>query len=94
MNFGRYVALALYGALLYAQAKPEPDVLILSDGEKLVGQLKRASGSSVTFKSDIVGEVTVDWSKVQEVHSTRSFAMIPKECEVPAARRYLVDSRR
>jgi len=78
MNCFRLLALALCGTFLYAQAKPEPDVLIFSDGEKLVGQLKRASGSSVTFKSDIVGEVTVDWSKVQEVHSSRSFAMIPK----------------
>lgn len=48
------------------------DVLILNNGEKLIGQLQRSSGSSVTFKSDTVGEVTIPWTKVQELHSPRA----------------------
>src|SRR5947209_17432144 len=57
---------------LYAQAtasrpKPEPDVLIFTDGERMIGHLERATDSSVVFKSDMVGEVTVDWSKIQEL---------------------------
>lgn len=30
------------------------------------------------FKSDIVGDVTVDWSKIQELQSSQTFAAIPK----------------
>jgi len=75
-------ALILLGASLFAQTKPaekpQPDVIIFADGEKLVGQLERSNGASLTFKSDAVGEITVDWSKVQELHSNRSFALIPK----------------
>jgi Protein of unknown function, DUF481 len=58
--------------------KPGPDVLIFIDGEKLIGHLERATDSSVVFKSDMAGEVTVDWSKVQELRSPERFAAIPK----------------
>jgi len=80
------VALACGSALLCAQtpaaAKPEPDVLIFTDGEKLIGQLKSAKGKSVTFKSDMAGEVTVDWSKVKELHTSRPFAVIGKNVKI------------
>ena len=69
------------GARLHGQAdssKAQPDVLILVDGEKLIGQLKSASGSSLVFKSNLAGEITLDWSKVQELTSSQSFAAIPK----------------
>jgi hypothetical protein len=68
---------------IYAQAaqgasKPEPDVLILQDGEKLIGHLQSATSTSVVFKSDLVGELTLDWSKVKELQTTQTFAAIPK----------------
>lgn len=78
-----FFAAACGGALLYAQApappaKPEPDVLIFTNGEKLIGQLKSAKGNSVTFKSDMAGEVTVEWSKIQELRTSHPFAVIGK----------------
>jgi hypothetical protein len=69
------------GQRLGAQAAPnkaKPDVLVLTDGEKLIGHLQSSSGSSVVFKSDIVGNVTVDWSKIQELQSSQVFAAVPK----------------
>jgi len=70
-------------ALLYSQApsaaaKPQPDVLIFTDGEKLIGQLKSAKGDSVVFKSDMAGEITVAWSKIQELRTAHPFAIIGK----------------
>ena len=67
---GVAVASSAYGA--------EPDILVLVDGEKLAGHLESATGSSVVFKSDILGEVTVPWSKIQDLHSSQKFAAIPK----------------
>jgi hypothetical protein len=58
--------------------KSEPDVLVLVDGEKLIGHLESASATSLLFKSDLAGEVTIDWSKVQELRSAEKFAVIPK----------------
>jgi len=74
-------------AALYAQAPPpapkaEPDVLIFANGEKLIGQLKSGKGGSLTFKSDMAGEVTVDWSKVQELRTSHPFAVVTKSMKV------------
>lgn len=71
--------MGLFGvSVLVAQPKPEPDVLLFIDGERLTGQFVKSSGTSLTFKSDAVGEITVDWSKVKELQSSVKVAVIPK----------------
>ena len=68
---------------LSAQAsKPEPDTLELVDGEKLLGQFEQSNGSTVKFKSDVLGELTVDWSKVKELHTSQKFAVLPKDLKL------------
>ena len=62
-----------------AADKSEPDVLILNSGEKLIGQLVRSSATAVTFKSVALGNLTFDWNKVREFHSSREFAVVPKD---------------
>jgi hypothetical protein len=56
--------------------------LIFTDGEKLIGQLKSAKGDSVVFKSDMAGEVTVAWSKIQELRTSHPFAVIGKNAKL------------
>src|SRR5580704_12571262 len=73
------VAVLLFGGIGLSQ---EPDVLIFTNGEKLIGHLKRSNGASVTFKSDMAGEVKVDWSKVKEFHSSQRFAVIRKDLKI------------
>lgn len=68
-----------------AAAKAAPDVLLFKNGEKLMGQLQSATASAVTFKSEIAGVVTVDWSKVQELQTSERFAVIPKGVTVRRA---------
>lgn len=63
-------------------AKPQPDVLIFTDGEKLIGQLKSAKGDSIVFKSDMAGEVTVAWSKIQELRTSHAFAVVNKNVKL------------
>jgi hypothetical protein len=80
---GAALVAACANARLYSQAptpaaKPQPDVLIFTDGEKLIGQLKSAKGDSVVFKSDMAGEITVAWSKIQELRTARPYAVIGK----------------
>src|SRR5579864_4975136 len=53
-----------------------PDELVFTNGERLIGHLVRSQAKSVVFKSDMVGEVTVDWSKIQELRSNGQFALI------------------
>jgi putative salt-induced outer membrane protein YdiY len=68
----------ILGFSVLGETKPEPDVLILNDGERLIGHLLKSSGASLTFKSDMAGTVTVDWSKVKELQTYSRFAVIPK----------------
>jgi len=62
---------------LHGQTTAEPDVLIFTNGEKLIGHLESATGPSVVFKSDMAGELTIAWTKIQELHSSQKFAAIP-----------------
>ena len=61
-----------------AGANTKPDVLIFSDGEKLIGHIVSATTASVIFKSDMAGQITADWSKIQELQSSATYAVIPK----------------
>ena len=62
-----------------ADSKPEPDVLILIDDEKVVGHFVGSSGKSLSFKSDLLGDLTADWSKVKELHVRGQYAVIDKD---------------
>jgi putative salt-induced outer membrane protein YdiY len=90
-RFSVLIALAALqaGGLSMAQApntpappKPMPDVLTTTNGEKLIGHLVRAVGGSVTFHSDTLGDVTVDWGKIQQLDTFQPFAVIPKDAKL------------
>ncbi len=82
---GVFLTAGVFSCLLAAQAptaKPDPDVLIFTDGEKLVGKFLRSAGASLTFKSDMVGEITVPWIKVKELHTAGRYAVIGKSVDL------------
>src|SRR5579863_2716768 len=54
------------------------DTIIFTNGDKLAGHFVRSTGAAVTFKSDALGDLTVDWSKVQELDTTANVAVIRK----------------
>src|ERR1700676_3777728 len=61
---------------LHAQAsKPEPDVVVFPNGEKLIGHFESFIAGTAKFKSDTLGEITIDLSKVQELHTSEKFAV-------------------
>jgi hypothetical protein len=59
-----------------APAKPGPDVLVFSNGDKLTGKLDHEAGGSVFFASDNAGTVQVPWAKLKELHTEGPFAVI------------------
>src|SRR6266550_1341244 len=73
------LAALVFGGVGFSQ---EPDVLIFTNGEKLIGHLKRSTGKSVVFKSDMAGEVKVEWSKIKEFHSSQRFAVIRTDLQI------------
>lgn len=80
MSHSKLLFLLLTGAgmALMAQTKPGPDEIVLSNGDKLAGTFVSATGSSVIFKSDVLGNLTIDWKKVKELHTSQKVAVIKK----------------
>src|SRR3984957_6259199 len=74
---------SLSSTALHAQdAKPEPDVVVFPNGEKLIGHFESFVGGTAKFKSDTLGEITIDLSKVQELHTSEKFAVISKSVKL------------
>jgi len=62
----------------YAEA---PDTITLTDGEQLRGKLVKVVSGTVTFHSDILGDVTLPLAKVSTLHAA-PFAVIEKNLHV------------
>jgi hypothetical protein len=62
--------------------KPQPDTLVLSDGESLIGHFVRSTGATVTFKSDVLGELSIPWAKIKELHSAQRYAVVEKNVKL------------
>ncbi len=76
------VFLATAPLLAVAQVKPAanpaPDVLVLKNGDTLHGKLVNEIGGKVTFHTDELGDLSVAWSNVKELHTTQPFAVLNK----------------
>ncbi len=59
-----------------------PDVLVLSNGDTLHGKFVSEIGGKVTFHSDPLGDVTLEWSKIKELHTAGAFAVIDKNVKI------------
>jgi hypothetical protein len=71
----------VFNLALTAHAKgaaSSTDVIVFKNGDQLTGALLREIGNTVVFKSDMVGEVTVPTSKLKELRSRGSFAVLKK----------------
>lgn len=93
-----FLRLYFAAALVWLLAAPRPlncqppakppesgsDVLVFVDGEKLIGHLETSTDKTVTFKSNMAGEITVEWSKIKELHSPDKFAVIEKGVKLHA----------
>ena len=65
--------------LLLAQPPAKgPDIFVFTNGDQLSGKFVSSSGASVKFKSDVLGDITVDWKKVKELHTASQVAVIRK----------------
>ena len=72
-------ALVLSAALTCAaQAKPapDPDVLVLKNGDTLHGKLVSSVGGKVNFHTDSLGDISVKWEDVKELHTAGNFAVL------------------
>ncbi len=77
-----FAASLMFCSLLIAQPAPAPasapDVIVFNNGDKLAGHFVRSTSANVTFHSDAIGDITVDWNKVKELQSNTKVAVIRK----------------
>jgi hypothetical protein len=66
-----------------APPKPEPDVVVFTNGDQLTGTVERGAGDSVVFKSDMAGEITVPFAKIKELRAHGAFALLRKDTKTP-----------
>jgi hypothetical protein len=84
--------LTAFALLIFMQASPwylaaqapaaTPDVLVLSNGDTLHGKFVNEIGGKVTFHSDPLGDVTLSWDKIKELHTGGSFAVVDKNVKI------------
>jgi Protein of unknown function, DUF481 len=67
-------------------ADPAPDVLVLSNGDTLHGKFVSSLQGKVTFHSDPLGDVSIDWDKVKELHTSEKFAVLEKNVKLHGRR--------
>ena len=56
-------------------------MLIFKNGDQLTGQLERAAGGNIVFKSDMAGELTISFDKIKELRTggkPTQFALLKK----------------
>ena len=57
-------------------APPAPDVLILTNGDQLTGKLLSEADGTLTFHSDMAGDLTFTWDKMKSIRTSQKFAVI------------------
>lgn len=72
-------ALILCGSMFgAAQPSGSADTMVLKNGDTLHGNLVKEIGGTVTFHTAALGDITVSWPEIQELHTTRDFAVMNK----------------
>jgi hypothetical protein len=88
-----FVAVFSGAAFIHAQSKaaapapnPEPDVLVLSNGDTLHGKFVNETAGKVTFHTDPLGDVSIGWDKIKEMHTTQKFGVLDKTVKLTGKR--------
>jgi uncharacterized protein DUF481 len=59
-----------------APVAPATDVIVFTNGDQLTGKLVREVAGTVTFHSEMAGDITVKWEKIKSIHAGQPFAAI------------------
>jgi hypothetical protein len=79
---GLAFAVPMHAQTPAAAPAPAPDVIVFTNGDQLSGKLLREVSGSVTFHSDMAGDITVTWDKIKSIHTGQQFAVIQQSQHV------------
>lgn len=75
-------AQAIHNSQSASSSQHLPDVLIFSNGDQLTGKLLQVKIGTVIFSSDGAGTLKIPWSKIKELRSDQSFAVLVTSARV------------
>jgi hypothetical protein len=58
------------------QDKTPPDTIVFTNGDKISGKFIREAAGKIAFHSDVLGDVTVEWDKIQELHTQTKLVVL------------------
>jgi hypothetical protein len=83
-------------ALCAARSKPAapvastaPDVLVLNNGDTLHGKFVSATAGKVIFHCDPLGDISLSWDKIKELHTTGQFGVLNQAVALRGKQRHI-----
>jgi hypothetical protein len=62
--------------------RPATDVLVLSNGDTLHGNLVKVVSGKVTFHTETLGDLDVSWDHIKELHAPEKFGVLEKNLKL------------
>jgi len=72
-TIGLFVLLLVYTGSLYAQKN---DTLVLLNNDRISGEIKKLEYGVLTYKTDDMGTLSIDWKKIKSLKSNKTFEVI------------------
>ena len=79
-------ALACSGLEDKKAAPSAPDVIVLSNGDILHGKFVKEIAGAVTFHSEPLGDVTIPWEHIKELHASEHLGVLEKNVKLRGKR--------
>ncbi len=67
----KYFSFALLGMLAFHSIMALADQVVLKNGDRLSGEILKSDSKALVIKTEFAGEVTIQWSAVDQIHSTQ-----------------------
>lgn len=67
------ILLAVLSASVFAADFDIPDVVVLSNGDRLTGEIQKLEKDKLFLKTSYAGTVGIDWKTVDKLHTQRTF---------------------
>jgi Protein of unknown function, DUF481 len=62
----------------HSATAPPPDIVLLTDGDRIYGTFVREVDGKVVFHSAILGDLVIPWANVKELHTETKMAILDK----------------
>lgn len=74
--FSLLVAWSLSASPLKAQGRPKTDIVILKNGDRITGEIKRLQQGRLSLKTDWMGTLDIEWENIERVSSAFRYTAV------------------